>query len=578
MKRAAVLWTALGCAGCAAPTTGEVMLAIDSDLALPRDLDTLSIQISKERAILLSTSFPDIGPASGTRLPATLGVIVSEDPSTPVTVRVVGQSHGVERVVNEVTTTIPEERVAMLRMPLQFLCGDVTCPPGQTCAAGACVPDSVDSSSLPDYNQDAIFGDGTCLDVGRCFHGATVAEVDTTTCTIADGGAVNVGLETESEGPCGPGGCYVALDAEDALGWRRTGGRVALPPTVCARLGETVVRVVTAAIDPECPQKTTSVPICDGEAPWPEVIAGAQDAPVALALAAQGDVLWVNQGSSAADGALKMVSYEGGPPATLAMNLRSPRGVAFDDGGLVLWAERGSGELDGAIREQAPSQSIDDVATQRPRPEAIVVAGKTRLWTEYGSGGSGHVVYLGPGMSEPAPVDAPAGSPFRIAAARDRACWSDHYLRQVLCVPLDADDVPYGTAEVIGLDEGGPQGVALETGEAGNAVAAYWVSLGAADDAGQIVKRAFNPDAQPKVLASAQSFPTGITIHVDHVYWTSRGSGEVWRTLKDGTGMPERVASGQRSPGAIIAGPDALFWVNEGERGARTGSIVRYVP
>lgn len=572
-----MLWAALGGAGCSAPTTGEIMLAIDSDVALPKDLDTMSVEIANERGVVMTATFPGIGEASGTPLPATLGVVVSEDPSAQVRMRVVGLSQGVERIVHEVTTTIPADRVATLRMPLQFLCLDVTCDPGQTCAAGTCVPGSIDSSSLPEYDQDAIFGDGTCLDVGRCFHGATEATVDPTTCTIADTGAVNVGLETEAAGPCGPSGCYVALDAEDALGWRRDGDRLALPPAVCERLGDSVARVVTAAADAECPLKTASVPVCQGEAPWPEVIAGAQDAPVDLALSGTA-ILWVNQGSGAADGALKVAPLEGGRPETLAMNLASPRGVASDIGGGVLWAERGSGETDGAIRSVMISPPILDVATQRPRPEAITVSGETRLWTEYGAGGSGHAVYLGPGMSEPAPVDAPAGSPFRIVAARDRACWSDHFLRQVLCVALDADGAPSGTAEEIGGDEGGPQGVALETDGGGDAVAVYWANLGAADDAGQIVKRSFTPDEAPRVLASGQSFPTGIAIHASHVYWTSRGSGEVWRTLKDGSGTPERVASEQRSPGAIVAGADALFWVNEGERGARTGSIVRYAP
>jgi hypothetical protein len=118
--------------------------------------------------------------------------------------------------------------------------------------------------------------------------------------------------------------------------------------------------------------------------------------------------------------------------------------------------------------------------------------------------------------------------------------------------------------------------VALDVDAEGKALAVYWANLG--DRGGEIVRAEIDVEGSREVLVSGQSFPTGIAIDQTHVYWTSRSEGKVLRVPKDGGAPPldpELVAEGQRSPGAIVAGLGAIFWVNEGERGARNGSIVR---
>ena len=68
---------------------------------------------------------------------------------------------------------------------------DFSATPPQTMVNGSCVPATVDSSQLPDYEDALVFGVGgsdtnpTCFDVPTCFQGATpVTNLDLATCTF----------------------------------------------------------------------------------------------------------------------------------------------------------------------------------------------------------------------------------------------------------------------------------------------------------------------------------------------------------------------------------------------------------
>jgi hypothetical protein len=274
------------CSARVLPPPGEVIVVVDTDMAVPKDVDEVEIEVLARGEPLLANRY-GVG-ADALRLPATLGLLSGGD-STSVTVRAIGYQAGHARVLVEAVTIVPTDRVAMLRMPLSWLCdGQVketnasdgtthaasTCPDGATCRAGACVDATTSAADLPAFAPADVFGggtgdgDGACFDAASCFTGsAKPATPDPATCTIdvPSGGAgpnVAVALDPGKAGFCDAGACYVVLAAESPFGWQTQAGRVALPQAVCGLVAKGDARVVVSTA---CPSRRASIPVCG---PW----------------------------------------------------------------------------------------------------------------------------------------------------------------------------------------------------------------------------------------------------------------------------------------------------------------------
>ncbi|MGK3994760.1 hypothetical protein [Sorangium sp. So ce1024] len=285
---------ALACGGCSDPD--EIVIAVSTDLALPKDFDVLQVQVFEGGMRRFEQAYERLGEDdAAARLPATLGFYSSRDGGEAIRIKVsarVADALGPVRILREAVTRIPKDRIVRLTLPLDFLCdgsaraegnGDVVstlCGEGQTCVAGACVPSAVDSSALPDYSPGDVYGggagdgSGACFDVTACFEGGTPADVDPETCTIAaePGATLNVALQTAGgDGICDEGEgddrrCLVALDAGSDAGFRvEDDGRIALPAAVCGRMADRIAAVLTAPATAACAQKTAGLPTCG---PW----------------------------------------------------------------------------------------------------------------------------------------------------------------------------------------------------------------------------------------------------------------------------------------------------------------------
>ncbi|WP_437591230.1 hypothetical protein [Sorangium sp. So ce1000] len=633
-----LLWStaalALALAGCSKPTPlGELMLILQTDMAAPKDLDHLELHVvseGKPEPIMDNERFA-LGP-DGFLLPATQALLVSDDPSREITIRVRAISRDWTRMEHTVVTTVPEDRTAALWVPIHFLCsGDATentrspvrCTDRETCVAGECRPRDVSSADLPDYSPHDILT-GSCFDVARCFDNAAAASIALDTCTIGATGDVNVAISTEGEGACGPSGCFVPLDAESAFGWRRRGDRIELPKALCsqgesgrlARLG-----VVTSPVTADCPLKQIGDTLCEVvDETRPVVVAARQRNPSSLAVS-DDSVFWTEQGSlgdpadAVADGAVKRIALGGGAPLTLASAQALPRQIALDaKHDQILWTNHGVGGIPTALMRRSLDDDDVDFLLDAPSRaalessgalEGLATDGRHAFWTQLrGAPGGAAPGRVGrralDGAMEMDFVDATSAN--YIAAANDVVCWTE--LGEEAGT---GGNGPQGGRGCNGSNDGGtddrgsvwclkhgdtvavnvgarqrdPHGIALD---AKAPTEVFWVSFG-----GEVVRGAVDGSRCDVIFQDhANRGLLGVALDERWVYWTNRIGGTVSRLPRDaapvsegGGEPPITLVSGQRSPGAIAVHAGSVYWINEGstygidEGAAPDGAVVR---
>jgi hypothetical protein len=616
------------------------MVAFQTDMSLPKDIDTIRIVVSKTGLVLYDQSFEKLGSEESIRLPATLGFEAPEEAGQPLTIRVMGGRLGTSSVsvLREVVTTVPADRTARLAIPIQFLCDGSaevgadaignplnanntstiksTCPDGKTCIAGSCAPSEVDSSTLPDFDPEDVFGggtgtegDGQCFDTASCFEGGADTAVDLEafavngTCRAMAGGAINVALRTQGAGICGTTACYVALDAESDSGWKASGdGSISLPPAVCDQLAAgTLVGVTTAPVGTlTCQQKREGLPTCG---PWgasgsesytpppvnqPVLIASAQRNPIAIGLS-DSDVYWTSGstftdiGAPVGDGGVKTVPLLGGQPRLITTTSSVPRDLVVDQANqFVAWTDAAAGKLMWAQLGVGEEKLLSDM---RMQPEGITrrdvkMSGSEVVfpyvcWTELGTGAVFQASLSNAGTQDSPvlvaenpqmlpPLDPPGTSPRRIAAASNAVCWTYEgklgaTTGSVACAIGDTT-VPVATGEPT------PRAIVLEVNADGDATAVIWARFAESANGGALVRATLNGatvGAPQEIVPS--NYPNGIVLEGTNLFWTSRSDGTVMMTsLADAAAEPAELVAGQNKPGALAVNATHVFWLNEG--------------
>jgi alpha-tubulin suppressor-like RCC1 family protein len=129
----------------------ELVVAIDSDLAVPQQADDVELEITGASGAAQRIVGPLAGPGALT-LPVTLS-LTSETGGAPLSIRVSARFQGEPIVVREVRTSFLTGQRRLLSLPLARACLDVTCAAGQTCASdGKCVAPELAAEALPPFS------------------------------------------------------------------------------------------------------------------------------------------------------------------------------------------------------------------------------------------------------------------------------------------------------------------------------------------------------------------------------------------------------------------------------------------
>lgn len=253
------------CSGKEAPAKGQIMVVLQSDMAIPKDFNRVRVDISVRGQKVFSDTY--VADVTGSLvLPGTIAVVAGEEDAPSVEVKVVGISMANEaQTFSKVITTMPRTRIATLRVPMQWLCVGQTiqlgkgvdaeyessCQPAggveRSCVAGECVDVHVNEADLPTYSAPDVFGggeyandpSGTCFDVQECFRlGVDLApDLDPESPTYCQAAiAVPENFEVNFAVKTPPGGagvcddddesapCYVVLDQSETFGWKAADG------------------------------------------------------------------------------------------------------------------------------------------------------------------------------------------------------------------------------------------------------------------------------------------------------------------------------------------------------------------
>jgi hypothetical protein len=608
----------VGAPSCAPLPVGETMLILQTDLSLPKDIDKLTIDVLVRGELRNTSILTDVGADGSLLIPASLGITLDlekgTDASTPVTLRATAFQKEKPRIIREVVTTVPKDRIAALKMPIQWLCWDqvavdeknvahTNCPDmNQTCVAGTCVNKEVDPSTLDDFAPDQVFGggtgtngDGTCFDTSMCFTGSVDAPTTLVgeDCTITTSGEVNVAIRVDSAGICGPAGCFVPLDAKSEFGWQAgDAGKIKLPRAVCDRISvsHTANGVSISGTSAACPLKTNSIPTCgpwsaSGKAPpdpatlGPVQLVGNQAGAVSLAVGG-GNVYWTNAGTAGEkNSAVKLIPIAGGSTTTVAVNASFPSDLALDlnsTGAVksVIWADTGTSAVLGFDFSTASPLAFSIPNAKAPTGVALV--GTNLFVTDFTDNAVYRVDTKTKTVNVLATQVSMQSSPNRIAADAATAFWTNEGSNGksdgsiVLCDLLDPAPMVIAKAQNL------PRNLVVDLDGMGAVKTVYWANYAMNGDVMQI-SIAGKPAAAVGMatsFAAGQGVPYGITLDATNVYWTNHATGTVMKAPKAG-GAPIVVAKGQNAPGAIAVDATSIYWINEGPPAAKQSAIMK---
>lgn len=130
----------------------QLVVVIDSDMAVPRELDAYRVTVTGPDGRVLDEQLPAAGDSA---LPASFGVKPRGGRANrAVTVAVTAMHAGGALFDTRAVTSFVEERRLRLDMFLARRCVASACAPQETCRQGRCVDPEIDARDLPGYDPN----------------------------------------------------------------------------------------------------------------------------------------------------------------------------------------------------------------------------------------------------------------------------------------------------------------------------------------------------------------------------------------------------------------------------------------
>lgn len=216
---------ALTTAACAKDPASGIIVALQTDMALPDDVTSVSLDVTDTATGSVLQSIYGVIEGDNIRFPSTITVARGDSYNlASVTIRVVAYKDDKAQVLRSITTTLPETDFALLPVDLSYLdwgsaSGSLSeasptsvdpvltpagklgnplaikgalCPDGETSVYGECVPQVVDVKTLQKYSDGLVFGDNKCFDFQACFETRRVSLGDGVALTLNDKEEVSI--------------------------------------------------------------------------------------------------------------------------------------------------------------------------------------------------------------------------------------------------------------------------------------------------------------------------------------------------------------------------------------------------
>ena len=159
MPRAVFASALLALSACASAPT-QLIVAIDTNMPVPDQVDEIKIEITGPLGGRLDPIYAQLSPPDAVTLPVTIGIEPNPVHDGLVTVL----AHGLPpNVVRQARTGFIEGETRILFLTIEGACLGVPCPSDQTCIAGVCSGIDVPTESLyhcVDGDYDACLAEG----------------------------------------------------------------------------------------------------------------------------------------------------------------------------------------------------------------------------------------------------------------------------------------------------------------------------------------------------------------------------------------------------------------------------------